>query len=210
MSADSRLPRHVTVLGVISLLTAMSSAMVYGLLPVFLPRVLGATMMTVGLIEGAAEGLMSVGRIAAGLTSDWMGRRRLLVLLGYGISAVNKLFFPLAGTVSVILAAHVIDRIGKDLRDAPRDAFMTDVTPARIRGSGFGLRLTFYTAGYVLGPLAAMGLMALSGDNFRPVFWIAVIPAALPIVVLLLGGIAVLTVALLLGRPAPVASVTET
>jgi MFS family permease len=175
------------VLGVISLLTAMSSAMVYSLLPVFLVRVLGATMTSVGFIEGASEGMMSLARIGAGLASDWMGRRKPLVLLGYAVSAANKIMFPLAGAVSVVFAARTIDRIGKGLRDAPRDAFMTDVTPARIRGSGFGLRLTFYTTGYVIGPLAAMGLMNVSGDDFRLVFWIAVIPAGMAIFVLLFG-----------------------
>ena len=127
---------------------------------------------------------MSLARIFSGLASDWMGRRKPLVLLGYAVSAVNKVMFPLAGAVSTVLVARVIDRVGKGLRDAPRDAFMTDVTPAKIRGSGFGLRLAFYTTGFVIGPLAAMGLMKLSGDDFRLVFWLAVIPAALAIVVL--------------------------
>jgi MFS family permease len=182
-----RLPRQLAILGAISFLTAMSSAMVYGLLPVFLVRVLGATTASVGLIEGAAEGMMSLTRIFSGFASDWMGRRKPLVLIGYTVSAVNKLLFPLAGTVSMVLAARVIDRMGKGLRDAPRDAFMADVTPAQIRGSGFGLRLTFYTVGYVVGPLLAMTLMSASGDNFRLVFWIAVIPAALAIAVLVAG-----------------------
>jgi MFS family permease len=185
LQTPPHLPRHVAVLGVISLLTAMSSAMVYGLLPVFLVKSLGATTTSVGFIEGIAEAMMSFTRIASGLASDWMGRRKPLVLLGYAVSAVNKMMFPLAGAVSTVLAARVIDRIGKGLRDAPRDAFMTDVTPAKIRGSGFGLRLTFYTTGFVIGPLAAMGLMQASEDNFRLVFWIAVIPAALAIVILL-------------------------
>jgi MFS family permease len=180
-----RLPWNVAVLGVISLLTAMSSAMVYGLLPIFLIKSLGATTASVGFIEGIAEATMSVARIFSGLASDWMGRRKPLVLLGYAVSAINKMMFPLAGAVSVVLAARVIDRLGKGLRDAPRDAFMTDVTPAKIRGSGFGLRLAFYTTGFVIGPLAAMGLMDLSGDNFRLVFWVAVIPAALAIVILI-------------------------
>jgi MFS family permease len=178
------LPRHIAVLGLISLLTATSSAMVYGLLPVFLVKSLGATTASVGFIEGIAEAMMALARIVSGLASDWMGRRKPLVLLGYAVSAINKMIFPLAGAVSMVLAARVIDRIGKGLRDAPRDAFMTDVTPAKIRGSGFGLRLTFYTTGFVIGPLAAMGLMDLSGDNFRLVFWVAVIPAALAIVIL--------------------------
>jgi len=180
-----RLPRQVAILGVISLLTAMSSAMVYGLLPVFLVKSLGATMASVGFIEGIAEAMMSLTRIFSGLASDWMGRRKPLVLLGYAVSAINKMMFPLAGAVSTVLAARVIDRIGKGLRDAPRDAFMTDVTPAKIRGSGFGLRLAFYTTGFVIGPLAAVGLMRLSNDDFRLVFWMAVIPAAMAIGVLI-------------------------
>lgn len=182
-----RLPRHVVILGVISFLTAMSSAMVYGLLPVFLVKVLGASAVSVGFIEGIAEAMMSLARVSSGLASDWMGRRKPLVLLGYAVSAINKMMFPLAGTVSMVLAARVIDRIGKGLRDAPRDAFMTDVTPAKVRGSGFGLRLAFYTAGFVIGPLAAMGVMRLSDDDFRLVFWLALIPAGLAIVILLFG-----------------------
>lgn len=182
-----RLPRHVTILGIISLLTAMSSAMVYGLLPVFLVKVLGATTASVGFIEGIAEASMSLARIISGLASDWTGRRKPFVLLGYAVSAINKVMFPLAGAVSMVLAARIIDRIGKGLRDAPRDAFMTDVTPAKIRGSGFGLRLAFYTTGFVIGPLTAMGLMSVSGDDFRLVFWLAVIPAAIAIIILLFG-----------------------
>jgi MFS family permease len=175
------------VLGLISFLTAMSTAMVYGLLPLFLVQVLGATVASVGLIEGVAEGGMSLARIGAGILSDVTGRRKPFVLLGYAISAVNKLIFPLAATASMVLVGRVVDRIGKGLRDAPRDALMTDMTPTQIRGSGFGLRLTFYTTGYVLGPLIAIGLMAASGDNFRLVFWLAVIPAALAMLVLVLG-----------------------
>jgi MFS family permease len=181
-----RLPRHIAVLGLISFLTAMSSAMVYGLLPIFLVKVLGATMASVGIIEGIAEAVTSLTKIISGRASDWIGRRKPLVFLGYALSAVNKLLFPLAGDVSTILMARVIDRIGKGMRDAPRDAFLTDVTPTKIRGSGFGLRLAFYTTGFVVGPLAAIGLMRLSDDNFRFVFWIAVIPAVMAIVVLLL------------------------
>ena len=182
-----RLPRHIVVLGIISLLTAMSSAMVYGLLPVFLVRVLGASVASVGLIEGIAEAMSSFMKIISGFASDWMGRRKPLVLLGYAVSAINKVMFPLAGDVFTVLVARVIDRGGKGMRDAPRDAFLTDVTPTKIRGSGFGLRLTFYTTGFVIGPLAAIALMKLSGDNFQLVFWVAVIPAFMAIVVVLFG-----------------------
>ena len=182
-----RLPRHILVLGIISLLTATSSAMVYGLLPVFLVRVLGATVASVGLIEGVAEGTTSLVKIISGYASDRMGRRKPLVLLGYAVSAINKVMFPLAGDVFTVLVARVIDRGGKGVRDAPRDAFLTDVTPMKVRGSGFSLRLTFYTAGFVIGPLAAIALMKLSGGNFQLVFWIAVIPAFMAIAVVLFG-----------------------
>ena len=179
------LPRHIAILGIISFLTAMSSAMVYGLLPVFLVRVLHTTIASVGIIEGIAESTTSLTKIVSGMASDWLGRRKPIVLLGYALSAINKVLFPLAGDASTVLLARVIDRVGKGTRDAPRDAFLTDVTPMPIRGSGFGLRITFYTAGFVAGPLAAMALMRASGDNFRLVFWVAVIPAVMAIVVLL-------------------------
>ena len=180
------LPRHIAILGVISFLTAMSSAMVYGLLPVFLVRVLHTTIASVGIIEGIAESTASLTKIVSGMASDWLGRRKPIVLFGYALSAVNKLLFPLAGDASTVLLARVIDRIGKGTRDAPRDAFLTDVTPMPVRGSGFGLRLAFYTSGFVVGPLTAIALMRLSGDNFRLVFWVAVIPAFIAIAVLLL------------------------
>ena len=185
--APRRLPRHILVLGVISLLTAASSAMVYGLLPVFLVRVLGATVASVGVIEGIAEAMTSLAKIVSGVASDRMGRRKPLVLLGYAVSAVNKVMFPLAGDVFTVLVARVIDRCGKGMRDAPRDAFLTDVTPVKIRGSGFGLRLAFYTTGFVIGPLVAIFLMKMSGDNFQLVFWIAVIPAFMAVLVVLFG-----------------------
>ena len=186
-STPQRLPRHIVVLGIISLLTAMSSAMVYGLLPVFLVRVLGATVASVGVIEGVAEAMTSLTKILSGFASDRMGRRKPLVLLGYAVSAINKVMFPLAGDVFTVFVARVIDRSGKGMRDAPRDAFLTDVTPVKVRGSGFGLRLAFYTTGFVIGPLAAITLMKLSGDNFQLVFWIAVIPAFVAVIVVLFG-----------------------
>jgi MFS family permease len=180
----SRVPTNVVLLGLVSLFTAMSSAMVYGLLPLFLVKVLGTTAAVVGVIEGVAEATTSLLKIVSGRVSDWVGRRKPLVVLGYMLSAVNKLLFPVAEAVSTITVARVIDRVGKGIRDAPRDAFLTDLIPLPVRGSGFGLRLSFYTTGFVLGPLIAIGLMLLSGDNFRLVFWVAVIPAFLAIIVL--------------------------
>jgi MFS family permease len=168
------------------MLTAMSSAMIYGLLPVFLVRVLGVTMASVGLIEGVAEAANSFIKIFSGALSDRIGRRKPLVVFGYTLSTVVKTLFPLAGAASTVLAARVIDRLGKGIRDAPRDAFLADLTAPEIRGTGFGLRLALAITGFVVGPIVAMGLMKLSGDDFRLVFWTALIPAYLSIVLLLL------------------------
>jgi MFS family permease len=126
-------------------------------------------------------------KIFSGAASDWSGRRKPLVVLGYVLSAGSKLLFPLAGTASTVLIARIADRIGKGVRDAPRDAFLADMTPSEIRGSGFGLRFALYTIGAVAGPLVAIALMALSGDNFRLVFWIALLPGFASIGVLLVG-----------------------
>ena len=178
---------NVVVLGIVSLLMGMSSAMIYGLLPVFLVTALGASTTTVGLIEGVAEATTSAMKIFSGAASDWIGRRKPLVVLGYALSAVNKLLFPLAETASTVLVARIADRIGKGIRDAPRDALLADMTPVAIRGSGFGLRLALYTIGAVAGPLAAIALMTLSGDDFRLVFWIALLPGFASVVVLLIG-----------------------
>lgn len=184
VGAQTHFSRNVVLLGFVSLLTAMSSAMVYGLLPLFLVKIMGTSAAIVGVMEGAAEGATSVLKILSGAISDWVGRRKPLLIFGYALSAFNKVLFPIAETISVVTFARVTDRIGKGIRDAPRDAFLTDVLPSHRRGSGFGLRLAFYTTGYVLGPLLAIGLMLLSGNNFRLVFWIAVIPAFVAIVIL--------------------------
>ncbi len=182
-----RLPSRVLVLGLISLLTAVSSAMILGLLPVFLVAVIGASMTSVGIIEGMAGAGMSIAKVIAGPVSDWLGRRKPLLLLGYGMSAVVKMVFPLADSAITVLFARTVDRVGKGLRDAPRDAFVADITPQSIRGSSFGLRGALYTLGFVIGPLAAIGLMKLSGDDFRLVFWVAVLPAIAGIVLLIWG-----------------------
>jgi MFS family permease len=182
-----RLSRNVAVLGLVSLLMGMSSAMIYGLLPVFLVTVLGAGAASVGLIEGVAEATTSLVKVVSGAASDRIGRRKPLVVLGYALSAVSKLLFPLATSAAIVLTARVADRIGKGARDAPRDALLADVMPVAVRGSGFGLRLALYTIGAVAGPLAAIALMRLSGDDFRLVFWIALIPGFASIAVLLVG-----------------------
>jgi MFS family permease len=168
------------------MLTAMSSAMIYGLLPVFLVTALSVSIASVGLIEGVAEAGASLIKIASGSVSDRIGRRKPLVVFGYMLSAITKTIFPMAGSLFAVLTARVIDRMGKGIRDAPRDAFLADLTTKEIRGAGFGLRLALAIAGFVVGPLLAVVLMKLSSDDFRLVFWFALIPAFLSIIVLLL------------------------
>jgi MFS family permease len=183
--APRRFSPNVAMLGYVSMLTAMSSAMIYGLLPVFLVKALGVSIASVGLIEGVAEAGSSLIKIASGAVSDRIGRRKPLVVFGYTLSAITKTIFPIAGTVFAVLTARVIDRMGKGIRDAPRDAFLADLTTQAIRGAGFGLRLALAITGFVVGPLLAVALMKLSGDDFRLVFWIALIPAYLSIIILL-------------------------
>jgi MFS family permease len=182
--AATSLSPNVAALGCVSMLTAMSSAMIYGLLPVFLVRVIGVGIMSVGLIEGIAEAASSLIKILSGTLSDKIGRRKPFVLFGYTLSAVTKTMFPLADAASTVLVARVADRLGKGIRDAPRDAFVADLTAREIRGTGFGLRLALAIAGFVIGPLVAVAIMTLSGDDFRLVFRIALIPACLSIVLL--------------------------
>ncbi len=181
-----RLPPNVALLGYVSMLTAMSSAMIYGLLPVFLARVLGVSMASIGVIEGAAEAATSMVKLFAGAASDWIGRRKPVVVFGYTLSAIIKTLFPVAGDPATVFAARVIDRMGKGIRDAPRDAFLADLTAAPVRGRSFGLRLALAITGFVIGPAIAIVLMRLSGDDFRLVFWAALIPAYLSIILLVI------------------------
>jgi MFS family permease len=181
-----RLPVNVIALGCVSLLMAMSSQMTHSLLPVFLTTVLNASVISVGFIEGIAEATNSFAKLASGALSDWIGRRKPLVVVGYGLAALSKPLFPLAGDVGTVLIARFFDRSGKGIRDAPRDALLADQLPANLRGSGYGLRLTLFTIGSVIGPLIAVAVMIASGGDIRFVFWIAVIPAFVSVAVLVL------------------------
>ncbi len=183
----AKLPRNVAALGLVSLSMGMSSAMIHSLLPGFLITVLGVGALTVGAIEGIAESTASFMKIFSGRLSDRLGRRKPLVLFGYGLSAMTKVLFPLAAVASTVLLARFLDRVGKGLRDAPRDALLADVTPDGIRGAGFGLRTALYTVGAVAGPAAAIGLMSVTGGDVRLVFWIALVPAAISVLVVVFG-----------------------
>ena len=174
------------MLGFVSLCMDLSSELVHGLLPVFMTVVLGAGMVAVGVVEGIAEATASIVKLFSGVLSDRLGRRKPLVVLGYALAAASKPLFPLAGSVPLVLVARFMDRVGKGIRGAPRDALIADVTPAEVRGAAYGLRQALDTVGAVLGPLAAIGLMILLASDIRAVLWVAVVPAILSVVVLVL------------------------
>ncbi len=184
--APARIPAGVWALGFVSMLMDISSEMIHALLPVYLVTVLGTSMVTVGFIEGVAEATASITKIFSGALSDWLGKRKLLAAIGYGIAAFTKPVFPLAPTVGWLIGARFIDRVGKGIRGAPRDALVADIAPAALRGASFGLRQSLDTIGAFVGPLLAIWLMWASADNFRAVFWLAVIPAFLSLALIVL------------------------
>jgi MFS family permease len=178
------IPPAVWALGFVSLLMDTSSEIIHALLPVYLVSALGASMITVGFIEGVAEATASITKLFSGALSDWLGKRKLLAVIGYGLAASSKPIFPLAPSVSWLVAARFIDRIGKGIRGAPRDALVADIAPAHLRGASFGLRQSLDTVGAFVGPGLAVGLMWLTANNFQTVFWVAVIPAFLAVALL--------------------------
>jgi MFS family permease len=173
------LPSGIWALGFVSMLMDISSEMIHGLLPVYLVGVLGTSVLTVGVIEGIAESTACITKVFSGALSDWLGRRKLLAALGYGMAAFTKPIFPLASTVEWIIAARFIDRIGKGIRGAPRDALIADIAPPHLRGASFGLRQSMDSVGSFLGPLLAIGLMWLTADHYKIIFWAASVPAFL-------------------------------
>ena len=185
--APRRLPRSIWALGFVSLLMDVSSEAIHSLLPVFLATVLGASMLTIGLLEGAAEATALIIKVFSGALSDWWGRRKPLAIMGYGLGALSKPLFALAGGMGLIVTARLLDRVGKGIRGAPRDALVADIAPPEMRGAAFGLRQSLDTAGAFLGPLLAMGLMLLWANDFRAVFWAATVPALLCVALLVWG-----------------------
>lgn len=179
------IPPGIWALGFVSLLMDLSSEMIHALLPLYMVTVLGTSTLAVGIIEGIAEATASITKIFSGALSDWLGKRKLLAVLGYGLAAVTKPIFPLASALDWLVAARFVDRIGKGIRGAPRDALVADIAPPELRGASFGLRQSLDTIGAFLGPLLAIALMWLTVDHFPTVFWVAVVPAVLSVVVLL-------------------------
>lgn len=177
--AFPRLPRAVWVLGFVSMLMDVSSEMIHSLLPVYLVSVLGASTVLVGIIEGVAEATASITKVFSGALSDRLGKRQALASFGYTMAAITKPVFPLAQSVGWVVAARFVDRIGKGIRGAPRDALIADLSPPHLRGAAFGLRQALDTIGAVVGPAAAIVLMAIGNSSYSLVFWVAVAPAFL-------------------------------
>lgn len=183
----SRIPPGVWALGFVSMLMDISSEMVHSLLPLFMVGTLGASALTVGLIEGVAESTALTVKIFSGVLSDYLGKRKALAVFGYALGAFTKPLFAIAPSIGVVLTARFLDRIGKGIRGAPRDALLADIVPAEIRGAAFGLRQALDSVGAFLGPLLAVGLMLLWANDFRAVFWVAVIPGLLAVALLMFG-----------------------
>jgi MFS family permease len=182
-----QIPSGIWMLGCVSLLMDISSEIIHSLLPVFLVTTLGASALAVGLIEGAAEATALIVKVFSGVVSDYLGKRKALAVLGYALGALSKPLFAIAPGVGMVMTARLSDRIGKGIRGAPRDALVADIAPAHLRGAAFGLRQALDTVGAFLGPLIAIALMYLWANDFRAIFWVAVIPGILSVAVLVFG-----------------------
>ena len=183
-AANPRIPKTIWMLGFVSLFTDMSSEIVHSLLPILLSTGLGASAIVIGLIEGSAEALVMVTKVFSGYISDAIGKRKPLVLFGYGLAAIVKPIFPIADSVWLFTTARMLDRFGKGVRGAPRDAMVSELSPAEIRGASFGLRQSMDTVGAVLGPLLAVALLWWTTNDIKLVLWIAVIPGFIAVFLL--------------------------
>ncbi len=164
----------------------VSSEMIHSLLPIFMVTTLGASIVTVGVIEGIAEATASVLKVFSGALSDYLGRRKFLMILGYALAAFTKPIFPLAASIGWVFTARFVDRIGKGIRGAPRDALVADITPAQLRGAAYGLRQALDSVGALLGPLLAVAFMIWLADDIRAVMWVAVVPAFIAVALLMI------------------------
>lgn len=178
------MPGGIWALGLGSMFMDASSELVHSLLPLLMVGVLGASMVTVGIVEGVAEATASITKVFSGALSDYLGRRKFLLVLGYGLAALTKPVFPLANSISWVFLAHFIDRVGKGIRGAPRDALVAEIAPLELRGAAYGLRQALDSVGSFVGPLLAVALMALLASDVRAVMWVAVVPAFIAVALL--------------------------
>jgi MFS family permease len=186
-STLKQIPASIWVLGFVSMLMDISSEMIHSLLPLFMLTVLGASVFAIGVIEGISESTALIVKVFSGVLSDYLGKRKLLTVFGYSLGALCKPLFALATGLNAIIAARFLDRIGKGIRGTPRDALIADITPVHLRGAAFGLRQSLDTVGAFIGPLLGVALMLLWTNDFRAIFWVAVIPAVLAVLLLVIG-----------------------
>lgn len=184
---NTKLPRTVWILGLVSLFMDMSSEFIHAILPLYLTTTLGLTVLTVGIIEGIAEATASIMKVFSGVISDQFQKRKALILLGYSLGALTKPIFPLAHSASMIIAARFIDRIGKGIRGAPRDALVADVTPKPLMNAAYGLRQSLDTVGAFTGPLLAILILYFYAHDLRLVMWVAVLPALICVALIVWG-----------------------
>ncbi len=182
-----QIPSGIWVLGFVSLLMDVSSEMIHSLLPLFMVTTLGASAFAVGIVEGLAESLALIVKVFSGTLSDYWGKRKGLAVFGYALGAFTKPLFAISSGIGLVLAARLLDRVAKGVRGAPRDALVADIAPPHLRGAAFGLRQSLDTVGAILGPLLAVGLMLLWANDFRAVFWVAVVPGLMAVGLLLFG-----------------------
>lgn len=182
-----KIPAAVWILGFVSMLMDVSSELIHSLLPLFMVTSLGASALMVGFIEGLAQSTALIVKIFSGMLSDYLGKRKWLAVTGYALGAFTKPVFALASSIDLVLTARLLDRVGKGIRGTPRDALVADLTPPEVRGAAFGLRQSLDSVGAFVGPLLGVGLMLLWANDFRAVFWVAVIPGMLSVLLLIFG-----------------------
>ena len=181
-----KLPKSIWVLGFVSMFMDISSELVHSLLPIFMTTTLGASMITIGFVEGIAEGAAAITKVFSGAISDYIGKRKFLAVAGYALGALAKPMFPLAKTIGWVFGARFIDRIGKGIRGAPRDALVADFTPPQLRGAAYGLRQSLDSVGAFVGPLLAVIFMIWLANNIKSVLWVAVVPAFIAVFLLVI------------------------
>lgn len=182
----SRLPIGIWGLGFVSMFMDISSEFVHSLLPLFMATVLGTSMVTIGIIEGLAEAAAAITKVFSGAISDYCGKRKSLAVVGYTLSAITKAIFPLATAIGWVFGARFVDRIGKGIRGAPRDALVADIVPFQFRGAAYGLRQSLDSVGAFIGPLLAVLFMGWFANDIRAVLWVAVLPAFMAVFLLII------------------------
>lgn len=182
-----KLPKGIWALGFVSMFMDSSSELVHSLLPIFMATTLGASMVTIGIVEGFAEAAAAITKVFSGVISDYFRKRKFLAVVGYGLAAITKPIFPLATSIGWVFGARFVDRVGKGIRGAPRDALVAEIAPVQLRGAAYGLRQALDSAGAFVGPLLAVAFMIWLANDIKAVLWVAVLPAFIAVFLLIVG-----------------------